>query len=158
MQWPEEQYELLSRHKCQHPSGNLSQPAMGAIDELSCQSNIPFDAGASAGAGGLGLSRSRLKLTRITRQLQPQPQTVTTEDGAATVAAAAASARGATGSGKVRKAKAKTLKTSNTLKGLRAKLNWRGRHKDDTNGAIDHGNNVGHKSPSSAVSTERALY
>lgn len=156
LQWPDEQYELSSRHKCQHPSGNLSQPAMGAIDELSCQSSLPFD----AGAGGLGLSRSRLKLTRITRQLQPQPQTsgqLATEDGAATLAAAAI-ARGATGSGKVRKAKAKTLKTSNTLKGLRAKLNWRGRHKDDTNGAIDHGNNVGHKSPSSAVSTERALY
>lgn len=165
LQWPEEQHELTSttstssRHKCQHPTANLSQPTMGAIDELSCQSSDAFDASSN------GLSRSRLKLTRITRQPQPQPQPQTSvvlasESGAVTgtEAATVAAARGATDGGKVRKAKAKTLKTSTALKGLRAKLNWRARHKDDANGARDHADNVGQKPPSSAVSTERALY
>ncbi|KAH8310690.1 hypothetical protein KR044_002561, partial [Drosophila immigrans] len=150
-QWPEEQYELASRHKCQqHPAAVcLPQPAMGAIDELSCQSGAAFDA-------GLGLSRSRLKLTRITRQ----PQLPSSGSCEATPVAAPATEPGAAArsSGKVRKAKAKTLKTtSNTLKGLRAKLNWRGsnsgsnsgsKHKDGANGAIDRGDNVGHKPPS----------
>ncbi|XP_060647338.1 LOW QUALITY PROTEIN: neurotensin receptor type 1 [Drosophila nasuta] len=163
-QWPEEQYELSARHKCQqqqqqHPAGCLSsQPAMGAIDELSCQSSV---GGGAFDAGSMGLSRSRLKLTRITRHLPQSP--------ASEVAAMSTPAMepGATTrcSGKVRKAKAKTSKTSSALKGLRAKLNWRGRHKDGaTNGAIDHGDNVGHKSPSTTTTrpttttTERALY
>ncbi|KAM8706837.1 hypothetical protein ACLKA7_011005 [Drosophila subpalustris] len=137
LQWPEEQHELPSRHKCQqHPTANLSQPAMGAIDELSCQSSAAFD---------VNPSRSRLKLTRITRQTQPQTSGQV-EEGAT-----------GSGSGKVRKAKAKTLKTATaTLKGLRAKLNWRGRRKSEANDAIE---NAGQKPPSSASSTEeRALY
>ncbi|KRG01082.1 uncharacterized protein Dmoj_GI23252, isoform E [Drosophila mojavensis] len=122
LQWPEEHYELAARH------GKGSHSAMGAIDELSCQSS------AVGGAPAVGLSRPRVKLTRITRQ--PQLQTTasasaaaaaatTTTPAAATTTTAAAVAK-STGSGKVRKAKAKR---STTLKALKVKLNWRGRQK-----------------------------
>ncbi|XP_034488635.1 neuromedin-U receptor 1 [Drosophila innubila] len=105
LQWPEEQHELPTRHKCQHPA-SLSQPAMGAIDELSS----------------------------ITSQVDAHHEAVRATDKWSTCRRGRGShcgsnGEGATGSGKVRKAKTKTLKTSTTLKGLRAKLNWRSRHK-----------------------------
>ncbi|XP_030241996.1 substance-K receptor isoform X2 [Drosophila navojoa] len=124
LQWPEEHYELAARH------GKGSHSAMGAIDELSCQSS------AVGGAAAVGLSRPRVKLTRITRQ--PQLQTTTSDSTPAAAAAAAttiaatttttaaAAVAKSTGSGKVRKAK---VKRSTTLKALKAKLNWRGRQK-----------------------------
>ncbi|XP_070063459.1 neuromedin-U receptor 1 isoform X2 [Drosophila virilis] len=147
LQLPEEHYELAARHKCPHA-------AMGAIDELSCQSSVV------GGAAAAGLSRARLKLTRITRH--PQMQTsgaalasepaATTATAAATAASASASAVAkSTGSGKVRKAKAKR---SNTLKGLRAKLNWRGRHKESANDSAD-GQQMPH---SSVASTPSGVY
>ncbi|XP_030559092.1 pyrokinin-1 receptor [Drosophila novamexicana] len=103
LQWPEEHYELAARHKCPHA-------AMGAIDELSCQSSVV----GGAAAAGLSLAKS-------------------------------------TSSGKVRKAKAKR---SNTLKGLRAKLNWRGRHKESANDSAD-----GQQMPQSSVaSTPSGVY
>ncbi|EDV93146.1 GH19145 [Drosophila grimshawi] len=133
LQWPEEQFELSSAvpAKCQRPTA--AGPTMGSIDELSCQSGVGVDA---AAATGVGLSRSRLKLTRITRQPQLQ---ATASDEATPIA---------TGSGKVRKAKAKR---SSTLKGLKVKLNWLGRHKESAD--IEHTNNASPKMPSSVTPT-----
>lgn len=89
------------------PMHHQQHPTMCSIDELSCQNDDS------------GLSRSRLKLTRITRPM----------GGVAARGSGAGSVGGDESSGKVRKAKAKTLKSSNTLKGLRAKFNWRARRK-----------------------------
>lgn len=147
LQWPEEQYELAARHKCSHAVNlpNLAQPTMGAIDELSCQSSAPLDQ---------SLSRSRLKLTRIIRHSQPQslpqslPQTLPQSPKAAS-------------SGKVRKAKTKAMKTSNALKDLRAKLNWRDRHKGQEAGGAGAGGVAKEqqqvKLPSGAL-VDRVLY
>ncbi|KAH8330986.1 hypothetical protein KR067_009878 [Drosophila pandora] len=93
-------YAEEQMHHQQHPT-------MCSIDELSCQNDDS------------GLSRSRLKLTRITRPM----------GGVVAGGSGAGSMGGDESSGKVRKAKAKTLKSSNTLKGLRAKFNWRARRK-----------------------------
>lgn len=120
LQWPEEQIELAARHKCSHAvivGAQLVQPTMGAIDELSCQSAAPLDQ---------TLCRSRLKLTRIVRHSQPQTQPQTLPQ---TLPPTSPKAAASSGSGKVRKAKSKATKTSNALKELRAKLNWRDRHK-----------------------------
>ena len=136
LQWPEEHYELVARHKCPPTS-------MGAIDELSCQSSV---VGGVAAAGGL--SRSRLKLTRITRQPQLHTSGPLVHEEAAAVAATMAKS---TGSGKVRKAKAKR---SNTLKGLKAKLNWRGRRKEGANDVADGQQ----KSQTGVASTPSAVY
>ncbi|KAH8409732.1 hypothetical protein KR222_003269 [Zaprionus bogoriensis] len=111
LQWSEEQYELAARHA--PAATSLPQPAMGAIDELSCQSSAPLD---------MALTRSRLKLTRITRQPQTSTQSPQSQSQSLPT------------SGKVHKAKAKTLRTSNALRGLRAKLNWRDRHKQQERG------------------------
>lgn len=145
LQWPEEQYELAARHKCSHAANlpNLAQPTMGAIDELSCQSSAPLDQ---------SLSRSRLKLTRIVRHSQPQslsqtlPQTLPQSPKAAS-------------SGKVRKAKAKAMKTSNALKDLRAKLNWRDRHKgQEAAGAGAGAGGVAKEQQQVKLPVERVLY
>ncbi|KAH8383311.1 hypothetical protein KR009_007975 [Drosophila setifemur] len=102
LQIPEEQQLHLQQQQQQ-------QPTMSSIDELSCQTD------------DVGISRSRLKLTRITRQ----------QGGVAGLGAGSVGGAGAISSdessGRVRKAK--TLKSTNTLKGLRAKFNWRARRK-----------------------------
>ncbi|XP_046865321.1 thyrotropin-releasing hormone receptor [Drosophila willistoni] len=115
--WPVEQYELAGRQH-QHPL------VMGSIDELSCQ---------SVGVDVAGVSRSRLKLTRITRHPQPSGSVKATGDAAAK--GGGCGGAGVIGgiadeaNGRVRKAKAKSLKTSNTFKTLRVKLNWPARRK-----------------------------
>lgn len=141
LQWPDEHYELAARHKCAHT-------AMGAIDELSSQSS------AVGGTAAGGPSRSRVKLTRITRQ--PQLQTSGALASDSTTAAAAAGAK-PTGSGKVRKAKAKR---SNTLKGLRAKLNWRSRQKEEEKEAsVNNDVADGQRAlPTSEASTPSVVY